>query len=468
MSLLNWLRSRKRFSSPATRSAQQRKAPTTRLHLEALEDRTLPSVTLGSAFNIGPPPGQAGSSWGRDVTTDSTGNVYITGEFNGTIDCDPNDTTHTNSAAILHSNADGIFVVKYTPSSTAASGVTFDWANYLGARTTQTNTEWGEALAVDSSANVFLTGVNDANAAFGSYTAPSTGTFVAKLNGSNGSVLNVQFTPETNIPNDFSQDIALDAQGHVDVLNGGTVEQLSANTLQSLWTHTFNATGHGLTTDKNGNVYATGEFRGNATFGGTTLNSGGRSVSPNAAAFVTKLDSNGNVLWADAFAGSSSQGTGASGYDIAVDTNGNVYTTGTYSGTVDFNPASGHNAVIDLTSSNGSDVYVSKLDANGKYVWAKSMSGTDNQQAYGIALDSAGNVWTTGYFYGTASFGAYNLTSGGSRDIFVAELDANGNVLWAGSMGGTGSDQGQAIAVDSTGVYVTGLTNGDAFLETLT
>src|SRR3989304_4344772 len=70
-------------------------------------------------------------------------------------------------------------------------------------------------------------------------------------------------------------------------------------------------------------------------------------------------------------------------------------------------------------------------------VWAKSMGGASDDRGYSIAIDGSGNVYTTGYFWGTADFdpgaGTYNLTpAGGSQDIFVSKLNGPGNFGWAG------------------------------------
>ena len=87
--------------------------------------------------------------------------------------------------------------------------------------------------------------------------------------------------------------------------------------------------------------------------------------------------------------------------------------------------------------------------------WAKGMGGTSNDYGRSIALDASGNVYTAGYFYGTADFdpGAeiYNLTSAGSADIFISKSDASGNFVWARDMGGVSDDEGYSIALDSSG-----------------
>ena len=98
---------------------------------------------------------------------------------------------------------------------------------------------------------------------------------------------------------------------------------------------------------------------------------------------------------------------------IAVDSSGNVYTTGRFRETVDFDPGAG---TANLTSNGGdSDIFVSKLDSSGNYVWAKNF-GTESccEVGHEIAVDSSGNVYTVGAFHGTTYFdpgaGTANLT----------------------------------------------------------
>ena len=80
---------------------------------------------------------------------------------------------------------------------------------------------------------------------------------------------------------------------------------------------------------------------------------------------------------------------------VAVDSSGNVYTIGHFGDTVDFDPGSG---TANLTSNGGSDVFVSKLDSSGNYVWAKSFGGPEQDQGYGVAVDSSSNVYITGSY----------------------------------------------------------------------
>ena len=131
------------------------------------------------------------------------------------------------------------------------------------------------------------------------------------------------------------------------------------------------------------------------------------------------MDSAGNFVWVRQIGGSSNdQGNG-----IAVDASGNVLTTGLFTGTVDFDPGAG---TSNLTSAGGTDIFVSKLDSAGNFVWAEQLGGTFGEFGLGIAVDASGNVLTTGTFSGTEDFdpgaGTFNLTALGMQGAFVSKL----------------------------------------------
>ena len=147
------------------------------------------------------------------------------------------------------------------------------------------------------------------------------------------------------------------------------------------------------------------------------------------------------------------------GAAIGVDDSGNVYTAGSYEGTVDFDPGSG---ITNLTSIADLDMYITKLDAAGNFIWAKSIGGTDYEELQAIAVDGAGNVYATGYFNGTVDFdpgaGISNITAIGNSSVFIFKLDASGNFVWAKNFDGPSSEVGYAITLDAAGnVYTTGL-----------
>jgi hypothetical protein len=167
---------------------------------------------------------------------------------------------------------------------------------------------------------------------------------------------------------------------------------------------------------------------------------------------------------ADAVYASAQQFTGGNvlAQKVVTDSSGNVYTTGFFSGTVDFDPGAG---TANLTSAGSDDSFISKLDSGGNYVWAKQLGGISAELAIGISVDSSGNVYTTGTFQGTADFdpgaGTANLTSAGGDDSFISKLDSSGNYVWAKQLGSTGADVAYGVSVDSSGnVYTTGFFSG--------
>ena len=176
---------------------------------------------------------------------------------------------------------------------------------------------------------------------------------------------------------------------------------------------------------------------------------------------IQKMDASGNFLWAKSLPGTL---PGRTSKSITTDTSGNVYTTGAFYGlNVDFDPGAG----IFYLSSNGStpDAFVQKMDALGNFLWVKSFGGNPEVEAYSITTDASGNVYTAGSFQGTIDFdpgaGVFNLTSNGGSDAFVQKMDALGNFLWAKFFGGTSDEEAYSIITDASGnVYTTGVFQG--------
>ncbi len=215
--------------------------------------------------------------------------------------------------------------------------------------------------------------------------------------------------------------------------------------------------------DASGNVITTGLFKNTIDFdpgaGVSTLTS---INNPNTAnnqndIFISKVDVNGNFVWAKQLGGIDLKDATSVGVDAA----GNVYTTGFFYGTVDFDPGIG---VSNLTSKGYNDIFISKLDASGNFVWAKQMGGLYGDNGYAITVDSVGNVFTTGSFSDTCDFdpnaGVSNMATL-VEGIFISKLDTNGNFVWAKSMGGIAYNRGKVITLDLTGnVYVGGTFGG--------
>ncbi|MDP6902744.1 MAG: SBBP repeat-containing protein, partial [Acidimicrobiales bacterium] len=115
----------------------------------------------------------------------------------------------------------------------------------------------------------------------------------------------------------------------------------------------------------------------------------------------------------------------------------------------------------NVTSAGSFDVFVTKHNAAGAHQWTTTLGGTTSDVGYGVAVDGSGNVHVSGYFSGTVNFGAGNVTSAGNYDVFVTKLNSSGAHQWTTTLGGTGTDVGYGVAVDGSGnVYTAGYFNG--------
>jgi hypothetical protein len=341
---------------------------------------------------------------GYSIAVDGSGNVYTTGSFQNTVDFDPGPGT----SFITTTGQKDIFISKLD-----AAG-NFLWAKNMGG----TYIQEAYSIAVDGSGNVYTTGYFGLTADFD----PGPGFSYLTSAGTNDIFIS-----------------KLDPAGNF----------LWAKRIGGL---TYDE-GYSIAVDGSGNVYTTGNFEGTVDFdpgpGTSNLTSvGGIDM------FICKLDGAGNFLWAKSMGGNSD----VLGNSIAVDASGNIHTTGSFAGTVDFDPGTGTYNLLSVFR----EVFISKLDAAGNFLWAKSVGGNGDDRGHSIAVDASGNVYTTGRFSLTGDFdpgaGTSNLISEGSADIFILKLDSAGNFGWATSMGGLSFDVGNSIAVDGSGnVY----TNGD-------
>jgi hypothetical protein len=157
-----------------------------------------------------------------------------------------------------------------------------------------------------------------------------------------------------------------------------------------------------------------------------------------------------------AWARQSGGGTNEEIRAVAADSEGNVLVTGFFQGTATIGTS-------NLVSSGLEDILVAKFDPSGNFLWARRAGGTAYDEGRGIATDNVGNVYVTGLFQGTATFGTSNLTSAGQSDVFLAKYSPTGDLLWLRKAGGTDFDEAHAVAVDSDGnAYITGFIDANA------
>jgi len=418
---------------------------------------------------------------GYDLHLDDMGNIYITGIFQSTVDFDPGPGT----VDVVSSNYDA-FILKLNPAGE------FAWVKTIGPGPGQAI--FAKAITTDASGNVYAIGSFDGSADFD----PGPGSMILTDNGSPGYA--DAYIVKLNSSGDFewahsfggvedetANTVVADESGNVYVggYYGGTVDfdpgmgnaSQTASSTRCAYITKFNTTGdfiwaksfnspnanceiNSLDVDTTGNVYSTGWFVNTLDFDpGSGISNLSTSFN-RGDAFISKLDSGGNYLWAKSF-GSAAENDVA--HSISVDIEGNIYTAGTFQDSADFDPGTGETW---LKSQGNYDIFISKLDSNGDVVWAKSMGGIGGDLAKSISIDNEGFVYTTGQFRDSADFDPGDGTkilavdnSTYTASIFVSKLDPNGNYVWAEAYGGQETVGSEKIAVDGSGnVYTTGWT----------
>lgn len=338
---------------------------------------------------------------GTAIAIDSFGNIYATGFFEGIADFDPdfNKTFNMTSKNFLD-----IFVAKYDSSGN------FIWAKQMGGN----GTDLGEAIVLNATGAIYITGSFRDTVDFNS------GTGVANLISSG---ISDAFILKLDTAGSFVWARKL----------GGISDDY----------------GTSISIDKTGNVYSTGSFYGAADFdpgiGTYNVLSNGHTD-----AYISKLDASGNFLWAKCIGGSEYE----SGSSIIIDHSGNIYIKGHFYSVIDFDPGIG---VFNLTPIGG-EIFILKLNSLGNFVWAKKSGGNnmkigplvldifDNIYSTGSFHDSAdfdpGNP-------------VYKLISNGFEDVYLTKIDSAGNFIWAKKMGGTKDDIGYCLALDTSGSVFT-------------
>jgi hypothetical protein len=210
---------------------------------------------------------------------------------------------------------------------------------------------------------------------------------------------------------------------------------------------------YGLELDHEGHVVATGGFSNIVDFDPGPATSELTSFGQ-ADIFILKLDTAGNFLWVKQMGGEGSDVA----YSITLDANKNILTTGFFSDTADFDPSI---ATITMISNGSYDLFVSKIDPNGQFLWAGSAGSSNVDAGHSITTDGEGAVLLTGFYSDTVDFDpgidVHVLKSNGRKDIFILKLNADGQWLWADSFGAEGDDKGNSIICDKSGnVYSTG------------
>jgi hypothetical protein len=385
--------------------------------VELLENRECPSNLAFSTYLGG--SGNDGLG-GTALAVDASGNTYVAGHTNST-----NFPATAGSFQPSYNGGGNVglalngFVAKFN----ASGGL--QWATYLGGSGGATDIT---ALAIDASGNVFVTG-DTTSAAFPTtpgtleptYPAGPVAAFLTELNASGSALVYSTF------------------------VGGGGI-----------------SVGRALAVDSAGNAYVAIETTagGNATTPGAfqpTYPGGSEET------YIAKLNPGGTALVYATYLGGSTFDVPRG---IALDASGNVYVDGSSRSTnFPTTPGAFQTTNKSATHFNG---FVTKLNATGTaLVYSTYLGGSGGDGCQGIAVDSAGNAYVTGVITSTdfPTVNPLQASSAGGQHAFVTKFNPTGTALVNSTyLGGSGSDDGNAIAVDSAGeAYVTGNTSSIDF-----
>lgn len=426
--------------------------------------------------------GGESQDWGRRVALDEWGNIYVAGSFKDTVDFDPGPGEDYHTATSYY----GAFLSKFDPEGN------FQWARTWGPPT-DTNSIGSRDVVVDPSGDVYVTGYFDGLCDFDpgpgedfhqSASEDESDVFLSKFD-TDGNFLWVRVWGGTE--DEDAKGLAVDNFGNIYVTGRfeGTVdfdpgdgvdEHTSGNSLGAVFLSGFNSNGVflwartwgggggaygrgcGVGVDGFGNVFVTGIFNGTVDFDpgpGEDIHS---SNSPGVSPFLSKFDDVGNFLWARTWA-TTPEGSGEV-RDLAVNGAGDSYVTGRHNGTADYDPGPGE----DIHSSNKNAMFLTSFDTDGDFRWARTWGDSPSAPGSGVAFHESGIIYVTGHFTGVyidfdpgPGEDLHSANSYSDVDIFLSKFSYDGDFFWARTWGGSESDFGRDVAVNSSqSAYVTG------------
>jgi len=379
----------------------------------------IPSYSTDQTLIIDPNPNLDWSTnyggnyrnYGSGITTDGSGNVFITGYTYSSSGI----ATSGAHQITLGGNSDA-FVVKVN-----SSGIRL-WGTYYGG----SNFDYGKGITCDGSGNVLVTG----------YTYSTTG-------------------------------IATSGS-HQTTFGGGLYDafivKFNSNGVRQWGTYYGGSTvdyGRGITCDGSGNVFITGET--NSTSGIASSGSHQTAFGGSYDAFIVKFNSSGVRQWGTYYGGSSAD----AGYGVSCDGSGNVFISGPTSSVLGI----ASSGAFQSTNGGNYDAFIVKFNNSGVRQWGTYYGGSNSDYGRGITCDGSGNVFITGETNSTsgiASSGSHQTSLGGSYDAFVVKFNSSGIRQWGTYYGGGSADYGSGITRDGIGnVYITGHTFSTSGIATI-
>lgn len=389
----------------------------------------------------------------------------------------------TVSYKLLENNNYGFSVGEYDLQKTLVIDPTLLYSSYLGGN----GYDYGNALAVDSSGNIYITGQTSSTnfpTTTGVYQTTNNGgydLYVAKINPSTGLIYSTYIGGNSN---DIAYDIVVDSANYTYITGQTSSDNFPVTTDACQLTRTGNSdvfvvklnptgtglaystylgggdfdAGRGIALDNNGNIYITG-LTGSNNFpvSSTPYQKDFAGGVECRDCFVAEINTNTGLVYSSYLGGSGND----YGSGITVDNTGNIYIIGTTSST-DF-PTSG-----PITSNHGNnDAFIVNLNPSKGLEYSIYIGGNGDDYGNDIARDNEGNIYITGQTQSsnfTTTTGAYQTQNNGDIDVFITKLNSSADLVYSTYLGGNSYDYGISIALDSAGnAYITGLTSSDNF-----
>lgn len=400
--------------------------------------------------------GSTGSDQGYDISSDSLGNIYVTGWFSG--------STLFGGQTLVSAGLQDVFVASYDSSGN------LNWVRQAGSVANDVSA----GIATAPNGDTYITGWFKDTCNFNGNIVISQGSydmFVAKYD-VNGTLLWVQSGGGTL--DDYGNRVAISSDGGVTIAGSfkntfdASGQQMTSNGNRDALICHYDSNGqlqwmrgiggssedraYGIIQDANDNYFITGLFSDVVDFDGTML-----TCNSFYATYLAKLSSQGNILWA--VKGDAGANDFARGFGVMVDLQGNVVTNGFYSGTLNMGGAT-------LAASGGQydqDSYLIKFTNNGTLLWARTAGGSSTDHGLDLHLTSNNEILAVGFFHDVANFQNTTITATGLADVYVAKYDGSGNVLSVSGFGGAGNEYGYGVTSDDDGnVYLTGAFTGSS------
>lgn len=369
-----------------------------------------------------------------------------------------------------------LVLISFISVQVSAQAPDFNWVKQFGS----TGVDIGHSIAVDQIGNTYLTGEFAATVSFGGDILTSAGNvdfYLVKMD-TLGNPIWAKRGGGTLTDRGYG--LTLDEVGNIyvtghyfgaadfsgtNLTSAGNLDNIVAkydNAGNLIWIRdgksVSQVSSRGIALDDNANVFIAGYF-GSTTVdsvnfdGFKILTNGGRDI------FLAKYNNAGEIQWAQS-AGSSS--SGEEGRGLTIDLDGNPIMVGIFVDTANFGGT-------QLFSNGGSDIFIAKFNTSGTLLWVKNAGGPGTDAADGVGIDSMGNIYVTGYFDSTATFGTTQITGVDGDEMFLAKYDPDGNLIWVRSAGGSLTDRGNDLTVTPGGYsYIAGRFNGTAVFDTIT